>query len=69
MATKNAPSFLSVTDAAAHLGVHPALIYREIRRGQLHALKIGSKVIRIPIEALEEYAEARSTLQSGKGQQ
>ncbi|WP_034384876.1 helix-turn-helix domain-containing protein [Deinococcus sp. YIM 77859] len=55
------PAFLSVPDAAAYLGVHPALVYKEIRAGRLRAVKIGAKVIRIPREALEAYTAAQST--------
>ena len=52
-------AFLSVPDAAAHLGVHPALIYKEIRAGRLLAVKIGAKVIRIPMTSLESYIQTQ----------
>lgn len=55
------PAYLAAEDAAAYLGVHKALIYREIRAGRLRAVKIGAKVIRIPREALEAYVKAQST--------
>lgn len=51
-----APVFLDVPQAAAVLGVHPALIYKEIRAGRLQAVKVGTRVIRISREALEVYA-------------
>lgn len=50
--------FLSVAETAEYLGVHPALVYKEIRRGNLPALKIGSKTIRIPFDSLRQYAGA-----------
>ena len=55
------PAFLDAPGAAAHLGVHPALIYKEIRAGRLRAVKIGARVIRIPREALEAYITAQTT--------
>ncbi|WP_216319736.1 helix-turn-helix domain-containing protein [Deinococcus aestuarii] len=54
-------AYLSVPDAAAYLGVHPSLVYKEIRAGRLRAVKIGAKVIRISREALEAYTAAQST--------
>lgn len=55
------PAYLDVPQAAAHLGVHTALVYKEIRAGRLRAVKIGARVIRIPREALEAYVTAQST--------
>ena len=55
------PAFLAAEEAAEYLGVHKALIYREIRAGRLRAVKIGAKIIRIPREALDAYVAAQST--------
>lgn len=55
------PAFLDVPQAAAHLGVHTALVYKEIRAGRLKAVKIGARVIRISREALDAYTAAQTT--------
>ncbi len=58
--TKTVPDFFSPKGVAEHLGVNPSLIYAEIRSGRLRAVKIGTKVLRVPREALEEYVRAQS---------
>lgn len=55
------PAFLDVPQTASHLGVHTALVYREIRAGRLQAVKIGAKVLRISREALEQYIRTQTT--------
>lgn len=52
-------TFWSVSDAAHHLRVHPALIYREIRKGNLKVVRIGAKLIRIADSELEAYLRAQ----------
>ena len=51
--------FVSVAEAAAYLGVHPALVYREIQKGNLRAVKIGAKVIRVSSDDLGAYIQAQ----------
>ena len=53
------PAFLSVQAAADILSVHSALVYREIRAGNLKAVKIGAKVLRIPRTSLDAYIQAQ----------
>jgi len=51
--------YLSVESAATRLDVHPNLIYREVKAGRLPHIKVGRKVIRIPVQALEAWEQAQ----------
>ncbi|PYE53234.1 excisionase family DNA binding protein [Deinococcus yavapaiensis KR-236] len=44
--------YVTVLEAARHLGVHRALIYQAIRDGHLPHVIIGQRIIRIPVAAL-----------------
>jgi excisionase family DNA binding protein len=46
------PEFLRVDEAALWLAIGRGLAYQLIRRGELSSVVLGSKVIRIPREAL-----------------
>lgn len=50
------PAFLSISDAAALLGVSTATLYRAIREGQFPAVRIRDRVI-IPARAIESLTE------------
>lgn len=58
MNKKSAPSaadMSSVEEVAHQLGVHPALVYREIRCGRLTAYRIGRRVLRVSQHDLAIY--------------
>ena len=50
------PAFLSISDAAALLGVSTATLYRAISEGQFPAVRIRDRVI-IPARAIESLTE------------
>lgn len=53
--TVNNEKTYSRVEVAAILGVHPMTIWREIRRGNLKAFKIGKKDLRVTESSLNEY--------------
>ena len=50
---------LKVAEAAAQLGISRSLAYELAARGELPAVRISRKAIRIPADALEAWVEAR----------
>lgn len=48
----------SVEETAEFFSVDKRTIYREIERGNLEAVKVGT-ALRIPIEAIERYMKGR----------
>ena len=50
---------LSITDAAIFLGVSRPTIYSKIEAGELHIIKVGPRVIRIPAEELTAQSERK----------
>lgn len=46
-------TYLSITEAALYLGVSRPTIYKRIRNGELKALRVTPRTIRIPIAKLE----------------
>lgn len=49
-----AERFHSIADTASKLSVSPKTVYREINRGNLHAVKVGHQ-LRIADSALDSY--------------
>lgn len=51
------PEFSAVSPAqlAAEWGVSKATIYNLVASGELHALRLGKKLIRIPRDSVEDY--------------
>ena len=57
----SAPKVLKPSEAAAMLGCGPALVRREVNRGNLPGYRVGPRGdIRIPLEAVEEYLASRT---------
>lgn len=44
----------SPQEVADALGIHEATVRAEIRRGRLHAIRIG-RLLRVPVSALADY--------------
>lgn len=50
------PEMLTIAQAAEHLNVHKNTIRNLIQRGELHALRIGRNIIRIPAAEVQTLA-------------
>jgi excisionase family DNA binding protein len=48
------PLFITIAAAAARTGVCPKTIRRAIARGDLRAVRLGSRIIRIRVDELEQ---------------
>jgi excisionase family DNA binding protein len=48
----------TVQEIANAVKVSPAFIYREIKRGNLTAIRHNSRILRIPVEAFKEWQDA-----------
>jgi excisionase family DNA binding protein len=55
---------LTVQEVAKQLGMHPISVRRAIHRGQLPAVRVGTKIL-IPVKALDEFLESRPAAASG----
>lgn len=53
--TTVAPKYLTVAEVAANLRVARMTVYRLIKSGQLYAIRLNAKTIRIPTEAYDDY--------------
>jgi len=47
--------YLEVPQAAERLGCSSGLLYREIRAGRFPAVKVGRKLLRVPVAELEKW--------------
>jgi excisionase family DNA binding protein len=54
-----APRYLTPAEAADELRVSPDTVYRLIAAGEIAALRVSSRILRIPIPAFEAYRSAR----------
>jgi excisionase family DNA binding protein len=52
---------LTVPQIALELGISRSLAYDLVARGEIRALRIGQKTVRVRREALEEFLRARET--------
>lgn len=52
------PHALTVTMLAERWGTSDTFVYDEIKRGRLRAFRLGAKLIRIRLDAVEEYEAA-----------
>jgi len=48
-----------LTDAAATLAVSPRTVRRYISNGQLEAVRLGRKTLRIKVDSIERFIDAR----------
>lgn len=53
-------ALLKVKDVAAELGISKDMAYREIRAGNLKAVRIGSRMLRIFPEELKDYQQRQT---------
>jgi excisionase family DNA binding protein len=53
------PEFLTVDEVADWLALGRGLVYALVRSGELPSVKFGTKVIRVPREALAELVKVR----------
>lgn len=58
------PHVLTVAMLAERWGTSDTFVYDEIKRGRLRAFKLGGKLIRIRVDAVEQY-EAAGIVQAG----
>ena len=56
--TKTPEKLLTVDEVAEILQVSPTTIYRRIQAGEISAIKLGHRQVRIKPEDLEAYIEA-----------
>lgn len=49
-----------IPEAARALGISRTTLYELINSGQLPTVRIGSRGVRIPVKALQEYADRQS---------
>lgn len=49
-----------IPEAAAALGISRTTLYELINSGQLPVVRIGTRGVRIPVKALQEYADRQS---------
>jgi excisionase family DNA binding protein len=49
-----------IPEAAAALGISRTTLYELINSGQIPTVRIGSRGVRIPVKALQEYADRQS---------
>jgi GntR family transcriptional regulator len=62
------PEFLTVTECATALRVAKATIYRLVGTGDLSAVKVNGRTIRIYAESWREYLENNRTGETGDGE-
>jgi excisionase family DNA binding protein len=55
------PPLLKVPEVAATLRMTPATVYSMVSLGQIGAVRVGSRTIRIPQAALEAYLKESET--------
>lgn len=53
--------YLKAREVAARLRIHPSQVYRLIEKGELPAVRIGEKSVRVPAGGLEAYLRARAS--------
>ena len=51
--------FVSIGDAADALAVSTRTVRRYIADGQLHAVRLGRKTLRIKVDSIERFIDAR----------
>ena len=60
------PLFLTYKEAAAKIGVSESRVYRLLREGEIHNVKLGPRERRIPLSECEAYAARLIAEQIGK---
>lgn len=58
IATDRENTWLSIAEAAEHLGVNPRTVRRYMRMGRLEASRISNKVVRIRLADLDRFMES-----------
>jgi excisionase family DNA binding protein len=59
---------VSIGDAADALAVSPRTVRRYISDGQLDAVRLGRKTLRIKVDSIERFIDARPVGPGGNGQ-
>ncbi len=54
------PEFLTARDIAPRLGVSPRRVHALIRQGKLPHVKTGTRAVRVPARAFEQWLEAQN---------
>lgn len=55
------PRYMTVNEVAAQLRLHPVSIYRLIKSGELEAMRMGTRTLRVRPEAVEQLLTERNT--------
>ena len=58
-----AQRWYSIKEAADRLGVSHDTVSRLVERGELPAIRVSKRIVRIPIPAFEFYASGRTSIQ------
>jgi excisionase family DNA binding protein len=53
----SAPALITIAAAAAILGIHENTVRRRIASGEISAVRVGPKLIRIPVAEVERVAQ------------
>jgi len=63
----NGETWLSISEAAEQLGVHPRTLRRYIRDGKLGVLRLSPQVVRIRAEDIEAFLAENIKVTTGTG--
>lgn len=60
-------TWLSINDAAQHLGVHPRTLRRYIRDGKLNAMRLSHQIVRIRPTDMDTFLKQNVKVLTGTG--
>ena len=60
-------SWVSIAQAAEHLGIHPRTLRRYIRDGRFTVMRLSAQVVRIRPEDIEQFLEENIKIETGTG--
>jgi excisionase family DNA binding protein len=55
------PRYMTVNEVATQLRLHPVSIYRLIKSGELEAMRMGTRTLRVRPEAVEQLLTERNS--------
>ena len=58
--TQAGPRLLTIIEVAKRLQITPAFVYKMVARGEIPAIKIGTRLIRVPEPALMTWIAQRA---------
>lgn len=63
----NEETWLSISEAAKQLEVHPRTLRRYIRDGKLNVLRLSHQVVRVRVEDIEAFLDDHIKVETGTG--